>query len=49
MELEVIEDIELIELLELESGITYYQEIDNQESSTVYWYDEIGALHHHVF
>lgn len=49
MELEIITDKQLIELLELEPGITYYQEIDNKESSTVYWYDEIGALHHHVF
>lgn len=48
MELEVI-DIELAEQLELDNNTTYYQEIDNTESSTVYWYDEIGALHHHTY
>lgn len=49
LELEIIKDIELIQLLELDSEKIYYQEIDNTESSTVYWYDEIGALHYHVF
>lgn len=49
-ELVTEEKSELFEGLEgFDIGDTYYEDMNNPESSTIYWYDEIGALHHYTF